>query len=115
MNTIKFESEALHRFYGDSADDIRSILYEFLSTKDEMLNSLQQSYLSGREEFFATLHFHSSVFAYVGFPQLSRDCIEFEKYFKFVNDSNAFDSGFNLLLKKITTSTIILEEQVGKI
>jgi HPt (histidine-containing phosphotransfer) domain-containing protein len=114
MNTLKFESEALQRFYGDSPDDIRSILNEFLSTKDEMLHSLQQSYLSGRKELFETLHFHSSVFAYVGFPQLSKDCVEFEKYFKFVNDRNAFESGFSLLLKKIMKSTVILEEQIEK-
>jgi hypothetical protein len=50
----------------------------------------------------------------VGFPQLSKDCVEFEKYFKFVKDNNAFESGFNHLLKKIQKSTLILEEQIGK-
>jgi hypothetical protein len=114
MNTLKFESEALHRFYGDAAADIRIILDEFLSTKEEMFNSLQHSYSLGRQELFDTLHFHSSVFAYVGFPQLSKDCVEFEKYFKFVKDNNAFESGFNHLLKKIQKSTLILEEQIGK-
>lgn len=115
MNTLKFETETIKRFYGDSTEDIIDILNQYLSSKEEMLNSLCTSFVAGPAELHNSLHFHSSVFTYVGFPQLSQDFIEFENECKTSSTNKFLELRFNNLLGKIMESTVIARQELERL
>lgn len=115
MNTLKFENEIIHKLYGNSKEDIIDILNEYISSKEEMLTSLHTSFSKGTEELLDSLHFHSSVFSYVGFPQLTNECLLLESDCKRYNLSATVQLRFRELIVKIKESTVIVEKEIDKL
>lgn len=115
MNTLKFENEIILKLYGNSKEDIIDILNEYVSSKEEMLTSLYTSFSKGTEELLDSLHFHASVFSYVGFPQLTNECLLLENDCKKYDLSFEIQLRFNELVNKIKESTVIVEKEIDKL
>ncbi len=114
MNTVIFEKETIARFYGDSATDVIEIFDEYLSSQEEMLQSLCTAFLSGNRALSNCLHFHASIFTYVGFSQLTRDCIAFENECKTNLSKTEMEAKFNVLISKIRQSSLLIQQEINE-
>jgi hypothetical protein len=115
MSSLRFEAECMNSFFGGSVEDMIFILRQYLANKDEMLESLHSSFHSGKEAFLNTLHFHSSVFNYVGFPQLREDCVAFVNDCKTNTIGTFTESRFQELVDKISESVSLVKAEVERL
>lgn len=115
MNTVVFEKETIARFYGNSSNDILEILEEYLASQEEMLQSLCTAFLSGSRSLSNCLHFHSSVFTYVGFPQLTRDFVLLELECKASISSAELETKFDVLVGKIKQCNRLIQHEIERL
>lgn len=115
MNTVVFEPATIARYYGNSINDIIEIFDEYLASQDEMLQSLCTAFLSGSRSMSNCLHFHASIFTYVGFPQLTQDCIVLENECRSNISSSDLELKFNLLVKKIKKSNMLIKQEMSRL
>jgi hypothetical protein len=106
MSGITFDKTTLTRFYGDSSVDFAEILSEYLKTQDDIQTSLKSAFNEGLEPLQSSIHFHSSIFCYVGFPELTNIFLEFEEMSKSKSDVSVLRAEFDLVLSKITESAV---------
>jgi hypothetical protein len=111
MYKAVFEKDTLDNFYADSIDGAVEIVTEYIGSHNDMIASLTKANQDGIEALCSAVHFHSSVFMYVGFPQLSLDCLDFEK--KILNkDAKEVTTLFNNLIECIDETIIILKTEL---
>jgi hypothetical protein len=115
MSAISFDKTTLTRFYGDSSVDFVEILCEYLKTQDEIQTSLKSAFSEGLESLQSSIHFHSSIFCYVGFPELTNIFLEFEEMCKSRSDGSVLRTEFDFVLSKITESAGIARQEIEKL
>ncbi len=113
MGQVILDKEMLHNLYGDSPDDIVDMFRAYLNQHDEILSSFKTAFGFGLDSLRRCVHFHSSAFIYIGFPQLAIACSEFErKCIAYKKNSQAIETDFNTLIKKITESAILVKQEL---
>lgn len=111
MYKTTFEHEALDKLYADSPEELIEILEEYISSHDEIITSLNNAFEEGPKELRSKVHFHSSVFNYVGFPQLTTDCVDFEERCKTM-DKAALSPYFDNLISCINETAGYLKKEM---
>ena len=112
MNTLKLDKETLYNFYGNSPEEIAEMLKDYLHSNEETIKSFKEAYKKGLVPLQSCIHFHSSVFAYVGFPQLTDECRQFEQECKNTNTINAVASTFSNFINRIYESAVIAKKEI---
>jgi HPt (histidine-containing phosphotransfer) domain-containing protein len=115
MNSLTFEREMLYRFYGNCPNDVSEILTEYVEDEHNMISSLQNSFQNSVEALRDKVHHYASIFTYVGFPQISFYCIEFEKKCKQLNNLNALELNFTELINYILHSIQLAKNELEEI
>jgi hypothetical protein len=115
MCTITFEKNTLKRFYADSSVDFVEILSEYLKNQDEIQVSLKRAFEEGPETLQSSIHFHSSIFCYVGFPELTTIFLDFEEECKKTDNTSTLSEQFNKVLEKISESAVIARYEIEQL
>lgn len=115
MDTIMLDRQSLYQFYGDAVDDLRSIYTDYLVNRQAMLQSLQQAYAGGAETLAASVHYHSSVFTYIGLPMLTQCCMKFEDLCKKTTSTADVKEEFDYLVRKIYKSISIVQQELERL
>lgn len=115
METVKLDRQSLYQFYGDAVDDLREIFNDYLKNRNTMLASLQKAYESGTEALAASVHYHSSVFSYIGLPMLTTDCHQFETLCKRSAVTSEVKNEFEELVSRIYKSISIVQQEVERL
>jgi hypothetical protein len=115
MSSITFEKSTLKRFYGDSSVDFAEILSEYLTNQDEIHLSLKRAFKEGLEPLQSSIHFHSSIFCYIGFPELTAFFLDFEEDCKKTADISTLSVQFNELLEKVRESAVIAKYEMEQL
>lgn len=115
MDTVKLDRQSLYQFYGDAVDDLRDIFNDFLKNREVMLRSLQQAFESGPEPLAASVHYHSSIFSYIGLPMLTADCHQFEVLCKKAGSTADVKDEFDYLVRKIYKSIGLVQQEVERL
>jgi hypothetical protein len=111
MYKARFDKAVFTQYFDDSKDEFVEIINEYLKSHNDIINSLATTFEKNTEEFCNTLHYHSSAFMYVGFPQLSLDCLDFERKCM-INDRMSMKEEFTSLLNSIRDTKSILNKEM---
>ncbi len=107
-----FVKETLTKLYGDSVEDIQAIVQDYIESSDETIASLQESLNKGVSELTKALHFHSSIFMYIGFPQLTKDCLALENICKQNISTEPLTPLVNSLINCIKETILVLNKEI---
>jgi hypothetical protein len=115
MYIITFEKTTLKRFYGDSTVDFVEVLSEYLKNQDEIQFSLKRAFKGGLQTLQSSIHFHSSIFCYAGFPELTTIFLDFEEECKKTDDVSSLSEQFDKVLEKIRESAVIASYEIEQL
>lgn len=115
METVKLDRQSLYQFYGDAVDDLREIFSDYLRNRNTMFASLQKAFESGAEALAASVHYHSSVFSYIGLPMLTAQCHEFETLCKRSANTADVKNEYDFLVSNIYKSIGVVQQEVERL
>jgi hypothetical protein len=114
MNSLTLDTSMLSDLYGGSDEDVRFILNDYLARHGDILVSLGDAFGSGIEALTKSVHFHSPSFSYIGLPQLTAECRQFEQECKSAGDTRVIERGFRHLIDKIHQSADLIKEELAR-
>ncbi|TMI74363.1 MAG: hypothetical protein E6H09_05470 [Bacteroidetes bacterium] len=115
MSPITLDSQMLLDLYGGSSDDACFILNDYLTKHGEIISSFNEAYHSGIESLTRCAHRHASSFSYIGIPQLTVACREFEGECKNAKDAAAVKNSFERLLSTIDDSAVLVKQELNRL
>ena len=115
MNPLTLDSQMLMDLYGGSHDDARFILNDYLDKHGEIIRSFNEAFCNGIESLSQCAHRHSSSFSYIGVPQLTVVCKEFELECKKAADAAAVKKSFEKLLTTIDQSVSLVKQELARL
>ncbi|MDP4262293.1 MAG: Hpt domain-containing protein [Bacteroidota bacterium] len=115
MDSLILDSQMLIDLYGGSYDDARFILNDYLDKHDEIISSFREAFRSGVESLGKCAHRHSSSFSYIGIPQLTAECRDFEQECKKAADASAVTKRFERLLHIIDQSALLVKQELMRL
>ena len=115
MKPITLDRHMLVDLYGGSYDDVRFILNDYLDKHDDIINSFREAYASGIEPLSKCAHRHSSSFSYIGVPELTSACKNFEQECKNAPDTSAVSTQLEALLSTIDQAAVLVKEELKRL
>src|SRR5215831_14874566 len=101
MNHLSLDSQMLLDLYGGSHEDARFILNDYLDKYDDIIVTFKQAFQDGIESLSKCAHRHSSAFSYIGLPQLTTACKDFELECKEATTTSSVKTSYERLLRVI--------------
>lgn len=109
MSTIiELDKTILATYYDNHKEDIAMMLGDYLEKYDNIISSLQEAKNANIQQLRETLHYHSSVFAYIGLPTLTEEFKQLEQ--KCINNE-PLGNDFDVLLQKVQQTKAIVEKE----
>lgn len=115
MHPLTLDSQMLNDLYGGSQDDTSFILHDYLDKHAEIITSLTQAFQSGTESLSRCIHLHSATFSYIGIPQLTTICKNFEQECKKAADTVNIKTGFDEIVRMVEQSAILVKKELARI
>ena len=115
MNTLTLDSRMLLDLYGGSCDDARFILNDYLERHDEIISSFNEAFHAGIDPLSRCAHRHSPSFSYIGMPQLTVECKNFELECKKAADTSLVHSSFVRLMNIINQSIVPVRQELARL
>jgi HPt (histidine-containing phosphotransfer) domain-containing protein len=115
MNPLTLDSQMLLNLYGGSHDDARFILNDYLEKHGEIMQAFNDAFRDGIESLSQCAHRHSSSFSYIGVPQLTKECKNFELECKKAKDTSSVKSSFDRLLAIIDQSFVLVRKEIARL
>jgi HPt (histidine-containing phosphotransfer) domain-containing protein len=115
MSPVTLDSQMLLDLYGGSSDDACFILNDYLTKHAEIISSFNEAYHSGIESLSKCAHRHASSFSYIGMPQLTVACREFEGECKNAKNAIEVKKSFELLLTTIDESAVLVKQELNRL
>lgn len=115
MEPLSLDSQMLFDLYGGSYEDVRFILSDYLDKHDEIIHSFHEAFASGIGPLGQCAHRHSSSFSYIGMPQLTAACRDFEQECKNAGDSAAISAKFEKLLSIINEGAVLVKQELTRL
>ncbi len=115
MNSLTLDSQMLFDLYGGSYEDVRFILNDYLQKHDEIINSFREAFQSGIGSLCQCAHRHSSSFSYIGVPQLTAACKDFEQDCKNAAGTNVLAAKFERLLVIINQGALLVKQELNRL
>ena len=115
MNPLTLDSEMLLNLYGGSHEDARFILNDYLEKHGEIICSFNNAFREGIESLSRCAHRHSSSFSYIGVPQLTTECKNFELECKKAKDTSSVKSSFDRLLKILDETVVLVQNEIARL
>ncbi|HET6995982.1 MAG TPA: Hpt domain-containing protein [Chitinophagaceae bacterium] len=115
MSPITLDSQMLLDLYGGSSEDACFILNDYLNKHGEIIQSFNEAYHSGIDSLSKCAHRHASSFSYIGLPQLTTACKDFEEECKKAKDTTAVKRSFELLLSTIDQSAVLVKQELARL
>ena len=115
MKTLTLDSQMLLDLYGGSSDDARFILNDYLEKHSEIISSFNEAFHAGIDPLSRCAHRHSSSFSYIGMPQLTVECKNFELECKKAADTALVKTSFEQLMYKINQSIVPVTQEIARL
>jgi HPt (histidine-containing phosphotransfer) domain-containing protein len=115
MNPLTLDSQMLLNLYGGSHDDARFILNDYLEKHEEIMRSFNDAFRTGTESLSQCAHRHSSSFSYIGVPQLTTECKNFEIECKKAKDTSSVKSSFDRLMRILDESVGLVQKEIARL
>ena len=115
MSTLTLDSQMLLSLYGGSCDDARFILNDYLERHGEIISSFNEAFHAGIDPLSRCAHRHSPSFSYIGMPQLTVECKNFELECKKAADTAFVKSSFERLLFIINESIVPVKQELARL
>jgi len=115
MSTLTLDSQMLLSLYGGSGDDAKFILNDYLEKHGEIISSFNEAFHAGIDPLSRCAHRHSSSFTYIGMPQITAECKNFEMECKKVADTSLVKSTFERLLYLINESIVPVKNELARL
>ena len=115
MNSLTLDSQMLNDLYGGSDDDVRFILYDYLDKHAQIINSFNEAYNNGAGSLSKCAHQHAAAFSYIGIPQLTEVCKNFEQACKNAPDTTVLTAGFERLISVIDQSALLVKQELTRL
>jgi len=115
MKTLNLDSQMLMDLYAGSSDDAMFILNDYLEKHPEIISSFNEAFHAGIDPLSRCAHRHSSCFSYVGLPQLTVECKNFELECKKASDTAFVKSSFERLMIIINESIVPVTQEIARL
>ena len=115
MNSLTLDSQMLMDLYAGSHDDARFILNDYLDKYEEIVRSFNEAFDAGTESLSRCAHRHASSFTYIGVPQLTTVCKDFEQECKSVTEAAAVKESFETLMHTIDKSVSLVKQELARL
>ena len=115
MNSLTLDSQMLFDLYGGSYEDVRFILSDYLDKHPGIIQSFYDAFQSGIESLSRCAHRHSSSFSYIGIPQLTTECKNFEQQCKNAAATSDVTAGFERLLSILDQGALLVKEELNRL
>ena len=112
MKQLTVDRQTLESFYGDSPDDVISILTDYLNEYQATIQSFKTAYQEGLTSLKSCIHFHSSAFNYLGLPSIYSKAKELEEDCKKASSVQEINCSYNYLLALIQESGAVVKREV---
>lgn len=115
MNQLSLDSQMLLDLYGGSHDDAKFILNDYLDKHGDIILTFKQAFADGIDSLSKCAHRHSSAFSYIGLPQLTTACKEFELECKKATNTSSVATSFERLLRIIDQSVALVKQELVRL
>jgi HPt (histidine-containing phosphotransfer) domain-containing protein len=115
MSHLTLDSQMLLDLYGGSRDDARFILNDYIEKHDEIVSAFHEAFHAGIDSLSRCAHRHSSSFSYIGLPQLTSECKNFELECKKAADTSRVKNSFEKLLITIKQSIVLVKQELVRL
>jgi len=115
MYSLTLDSQKLYDLYGGSFDDVRFILNSYIDKHNDIINSFNEAFRSGIEPLIKCAHRHSSSFTYIGLPQITEECKNFEQECTIASDTMELKPAFERLLSIIEQGSFLVKQELTRV
>jgi HPt (histidine-containing phosphotransfer) domain-containing protein len=115
MDSLTLDSQMLIDLYGGSSEDARFILTDYLDKHPDIIDSFRKAFDAGVSALGQCAHRHSSSFSYIGMPQLTAACKEFEQDCKNAVTTTTIKTKFEKLLSLLDQSAVLVKQELERL